>query len=169
MSSFFLYVHDDLSNDPDWKKFGKSMTPYSAVRARQKFCSKVFYLNHIWFGDPQDINFVEDTVKKNLCTLSAKYLKGIGATEVFKIKEKELVKQINQVIDEYGLRVWKQELDEPYSASKSSECPFKIPSEKESYYHLKKMLKNHFPNITKKKKFTAEQKFKELFDLTDEN
>ncbi len=160
MTSFFFYIHNDLSGDPDWKKIGKAMTPYSAVRARQKYCSEVFHLNHIWFGNPKDISFIEQTIKVNLHKLSAKYLKGISATEVFKIKEKELIKQINQLIEDYGLQVWKQDLDKPYSASKSSECPFKIPSEKDSYYHLKQILKEHKPNTTQKKNLQQSKNLK---------
>jgi hypothetical protein len=160
MSSFFLYVHDDLSGDVNWKKIGKSMTPYSAVRARQKYCSKVFHLNHLWFGDPADINFLEESIKNNLHTVSAKYLNGISATELFKVKEIELVKQINRVIDDYGLQVWKQTLDKPYSASKSSECPFKIPSEKDSYYHLKTILKENKSKTIKKKIYSKAKNLK---------
>jgi hypothetical protein len=160
MSSFFLYIHDDLSGDSNWKKIGKSMTPYSAVRARQKYCSKVFHLNHIWFGDPTDINFLEESIKNNLHTVSAKNLNGVSATELFKIKETELVKQINQTIDDYGLQVWKQDLDKPYSASKSSECPFKIPSERDSYYHLKKILKEHKPKTIQKKNLQQSKNLK---------
>jgi hypothetical protein len=152
MSSFFFYIHNDLSGDPNWKKIGKSMTPYSAVRARQKYCSEVFHLNHIWFGNPKDINFLEQTIKSNLHKLSAKYLKGISATEVFKVQEKELIKQVNQLIEDYGLRVWKQQLDKPYSASKSGDCPLQIPVETESYHYLKKMLQENKPVVTKKKK-----------------
>ena len=151
MTSFFFYIHNDLSGDPDWKKIGKSMTPYSAVRARQKYCSEVFHLNHIWFGNPKDINFIEKTIKTNLHELSAKYLNGISATEVFKIQENELIKQVNQLIEDYGLQVWKQQLDKPYSASKSSECPLEIPMETESYHYLKKILQENKPITIKKK------------------
>ena len=59
--SFILYIHNDLSGDPDWKKIGKAMTPYSAVRSRQKNCSKKFYLNHIFIGDPCHINVLEES------------------------------------------------------------------------------------------------------------
>lgn len=164
--SFFLYMHDDLSGDPKYVKFGKSMTPYSAVRARQKFCSKKFSLSHLWFGDPNDIDSLEKLIKSEFNHLTPKYQKGISATEVFQLNKDQLIAKINYYSKRYNLNVWKQNLKEPYSASKSSECPFGIPTEHDSYAFLMKKLKN-YPNFIPKKKVSARAKFEELFDYND--
>ena len=90
--SFILYIHNDLSGDTNWKKIGKAMTPYSAVRSRQKNCSQKFYLNHIFFGDPEHINILEETFKKTCYRLSGTYLNKIsGQTELFKMPEEEIL------------------------------------------------------------------------------
>ena len=84
--SFFIYVHDDLSQDPDWKKVGKSMTPHSAVRARQKYCSKKVSLNHLYFGDPAHIDFLEKEFKEEYrspyCTSKFIIPRGVSETDI---------------------------------------------------------------------------------------
>lgn len=166
MSSFFFYIHDDLSGDENFKKAGKSMTPYSAVRARQKFCSKKFYLNHLWMGNPDHIDFLENQVKSKLYFNSAIYLNGVGATEVFNIEENLLVEIVNQIIIDNELNIAKLNFETPYSASRSSDCPLKIPSEKESKQWLTKFLAENteFSNLYQKKRITTQQTFEKLFE-----
>ena len=43
--SHFFYLHKDLTGEPDAWKLGIALTPYSAVRARQKFCWNKFKLD----------------------------------------------------------------------------------------------------------------------------
>ncbi len=157
MKSFFFYIHDDLSGDKSYKKIGIGMTPYSVVRARQKFCSQKFSLNHLWFGHPGDIEFLEGYIKKKLRELSIKHLKGISATEIFKIDEESLINIVNLCIKKYKLNISKQKLSNPYSASKSSECPLNIPVERDSYNYLMEQLNS------KKKSLPLKNNFEDLF------
>ncbi len=78
-SSFFLYLHKDLSGHPDVWKLGKAMTPYSAVRARQKFMWEKFGLDYLYFGRPSHIDCLEEIVKTNLFSFSATNLLGESA------------------------------------------------------------------------------------------
>lgn len=135
--SFFAYLHDDLSGDPLYKKFGKTMTPYSAVRVRQRYCSKKFSLNHLWFGHPSDINELEIFFKEKFYEYTGTYLTGISAqSELFRLSESFMVSEITNLISKWNLKIKKIELDEPYSAANSSECPIGIPGEKNSYSFL---------------------------------
>jgi hypothetical protein len=135
--SFFFYIHDDLNGDSNWKKIGVAMTPYSAVRARQKFCSKEFSLNHVYFGAPRDIGRLESKIKQALIYKSGKYLNNISSqTEMFKIPEEELLTTINNIITSSNLLITKCELEQPYSAANSGNCPFGIPSEQYSHSFL---------------------------------
>ena len=64
--SHFLYIHKDLSNVAGVWKVGVAMTPYSAVRARQKFCWNKFHLDYLYFGLPWHVKFLEKTIKKGI-------------------------------------------------------------------------------------------------------
>jgi hypothetical protein len=142
--SFFLYLHEDLSGEPDVWKLGKAMTPYSAVRARQKYMWKTFKLDHLYFGRPKHINRLEENLKNDLFYCSATRLLRTGCqTELFKISADLLLAQINSTIKNLSLDVIK--IDIPYySASKSSDCPLKIPSELKSYHYLSDVINNNF-------------------------
>lgn len=142
--SFFLYLHEDLSSEPDVWKLGKAMTPYSAVRARQKYMWKTFKLDHLYLGRPKHINILEENLKNELSYCSATSLLRNGCqTELFQISVEQLLTQINDVIKSLGLDVVK--IDIPYySASRSSDCPLGIPSESKSYYHLSNIINNEF-------------------------
>jgi len=127
--SHFLYIHKDLSGDPEWNKVGVSLTPYSAVRARQKFCSKKFTLDHLYFGRAVHIAYLEEIVKDTHRPLSGKVITGRGQTELFNLSQEKLVEFIDATITERGFHIQKVQLKEPYSASKSSSCPFDVPGE----------------------------------------
>ena len=130
--SHFLYIHKDLSGDPDWNKVGVSLTPYSAVRARQKFCSKEFTLDHLYFGREGHIARLEDIVKDTYRPLSGKIKTGRGQTELFNLSQDALVEFIDYTITERGFHIQKVQLKKPYSASKSSDCPYKVPGESQA-------------------------------------
>lgn len=135
--SFFLYIHSDLSGEPDVWKVGKAITPYSAVRARQKFMWKKFQLDHLYFGRPSHIEILEESIKTNLFNFSATNLLGESTqTELFKIQIDDLLGHIGAVIKNKSLHVAKMHLVSPYSASNSGECPFGIPPENRSYQYL---------------------------------
>jgi len=143
--SFFLYLHEDLSGVPDVWKLGKAMTPYSAVRARQKFMWKTFGLPHLYFGRPSHISTLEEVLKYNLYDYSAtKLIKGNCQTELFKLPINDLLAIIDSIIENRKLDIIKMEMSGPYTTSKSSDCPFGIPSEKKSYNHLSRIVTNKF-------------------------
>jgi hypothetical protein len=127
--SHFLYVHKDLSGNPDWNKVGVTITPYTAVRTRQKFCSSEFQLDHLFFGRESHIERLETSIKEQFKELSGKHLTGRGQTELFKVSQEMLLESINAVIQNESLQVHKVVLKKPYSASRSGDCPFNVPSE----------------------------------------
>lgn len=142
--SFFLYIHDDISGEPDWVKCGKSMTPYSAVRLRQRIMVKKFHLNDLYFGDPNDIDTLENGIKTMFSNVSGKALLGTAATEVYKTSAQSIKQQVEWLIKHLGLRVIKVQLDEPYSAANSGSCPFNLPSEHKSHDYLTDLVHQYF-------------------------
>jgi hypothetical protein len=128
--SHFLYIHKDLTNVPDAWKVGKTMTPYSAVRARQKFCWNQFGLQHLYFGFKTHITFIEDRVKQQFYPWSGKTIQKFGTqTEMFKVDVDHLLTFIDGLIVEQNLKVRKIEMEGDYIASNSGSCPFGIPAE----------------------------------------
>jgi hypothetical protein len=168
--SFILYLHNDLSGNPDWKKLGKAMTPYSAVRSRQKNCSEKFYLNHVFLGDPVHIDFLEETFKRDYYVYSGTHINKIsGQTELFKMSEDAILLELSKIIENYKLHIKKVELDHPYSACNSGECPLNIPSEANSYSFLRdKIIKTWgvCSNTVSKKMSRADSYFNLLFEPT---
>lgn len=145
--SHFLYVHSDLTGDPDVWKVGVAITPYSAVRARQKFCWKQFKLDYLWFGFPGHIAFLEERIKHDLYDLSGKAIQNFGTqTEIFQINISTLRKKIKSLIEEHQLCVEEIVLDEPYTASNSGQCPFGIPGEKYAHGWLQKKARKQWPS-----------------------
>lgn len=61
-TSYWLYMHPELQGKQHYWKVGKALTPYSAVRARQRFLVDDFYLTALWFGHPDDVATVESIV-----------------------------------------------------------------------------------------------------------
>ena len=166
MKSFFWYMHDDLSGDPDWKKCGIGMTPYSVVRARQKFCSKQFSLNHLYFGNPHHIYFLESEFKKSNYKKSGSHINEISSqTELFKMSELEILVAIDKIITDNNLHVSKLELPKPYSAANSGECPFDIPSETVSYDYLKHKITKSWGKFEEVKITKSTVKFNEIFKI----
>jgi hypothetical protein len=166
--SFFLYVHDDLSSNPDWKKLGKGMTPYSVVRARQKFCSKKFSLSHLYFGNPNHISFLEAQFKNMFYNKSGTAINDINAqTELFKMAELEIVVAVNKIIKDNKLHIRKLELPKPYSAANSGDCPLSIPSEVNSYNYLKEMVTKEWGQFLNEPVSASTVQFNKLFEVVE--
>ena len=128
--SHFLYIHKDMSGTPDIWKPGIAILPYSAVRARQKFTWKQFELNYLFFGRPRNIIFLEKTIKSHFSHCSGKALQGFGGqTELFQVKEEDLLLYIRATIQQYNLAIKEVLLETPYTASNSGQCPFNCPTE----------------------------------------
>jgi len=131
-------------------KVGVAMTPYSAVRARQKFCWNKFHLDYLYFGLPGHVKYLEKCVKHRFNHLTGKQTQGTSAnTEMIKIDIKILLKEINEIITEENLKIHQLELPEPYSAAKSGNCPFGIPSE----IYASEWLQNKAKHLFKTKDF----------------
>lgn len=164
--SFFFYIHDDLSGDSEWKKSGIGMTPYSVVRARQKFCSKRFSLTHLYFGNPNHISFLEAQFKTKFYHKSGTAINGINAqTELFKMTELEIIVAVNKIISSNNLHIRKLELEQPYSAANSGDCPFGIPSEANSYFYLKGMVTKQWGQFSEETVSAASAQFNQLFEI----
>lgn len=166
--SHFLYAHKDLTNTPDVWKIGIAITPYSAVRARQKFCWQQFGLDHLWFGFPTHIEFIEEYIKHDLRLCSGKTLQNLGTqTEMFKIDIKVLKHKINNLIKTQGLCVMEIPLDQPYVASNSGQCPFRIPGEKQAEDWLNEKAKKQWPDkiqIINQPIYISTSKYQKLFE-----
>lgn len=127
--SHFLYGHKDLTGEQDVWKVGRALTPYSAIRLRQRLCWKTIGLDYLFFGRPRDIEFLESKVKTHFKYSSGTALAGKCRTELFKVAEKELFAYIRRLIKDHELHVQEIKLETPYVAASAGDCPFKIPQE----------------------------------------
>jgi hypothetical protein len=159
--SHFLYIHKDLSGDPDWNKAGVSVTPYTAVRTRQKFCSKEFALDHLYFGRERHIHYLESSIKERFGRVTGKVLTDRGQTELFNVSQEVLVKFIKETIEERALHIQKVELKKPYNAFNAGNCPFNVPSESSVWYWAEKLVEKHWGSDPHR---TSKQMFDELFE-----
>ena len=159
--SHFLYIHKDLSGDPDWNKAGVSVTPYTAVRTRQKFCSKEFSLDHLYFGRERHIHQLESSIKDRFGHVTGKVLTDRGQTELFNVSQEVLVTFIKETIEQQNLHIQKVELKEPYSAFNAGKCPFNIPSEGSVWSWANRLVEKHWGKDSYK---TAKDMFSELFE-----
>lgn len=135
--SHFLYIHACMSGTPNVWKVGVTKTPYSAVRARQKFTWKKFGLEHLYFGRPSDIGWLEQQLKNHFKSCSGKAIQGYG-TELFQAHIQTIQKQIDYLIEMSNLDVMLVEMKVPYTANASGNCPFGIPGEKDADWFLER-------------------------------
>lgn len=143
--SWFLYMHKDMSKHDNVWKIGIAKTPYSAVRARQKFCWDEFGLDYLYFGEPSHIAILEEQIKTYFYKRSGKYLNNIGSqTELFLIDEQTLKGFIDTQISQRSYLIKEIALTKPYSASNSGSCPFGIPIETRADEWLEKKFKDLF-------------------------
>jgi hypothetical protein len=127
--SHFLYGHKDLTAEPDVWKVGKSLTPWSAVRLRQRHCWNTVGLDYLFFGRARHIDFLENQVKRHFEYRCGSSLVGNCRTELFKVPEQELFDYIRDQIKTHELHVNELVLKEMYSATSAGQCPFGVPSE----------------------------------------
>jgi hypothetical protein len=174
--SCFLYMHRDMSKHEDIWKIGVAKTPYSAVRARQKFCWDKFGLDYLYFGNPYHISSLEERAKQYFYPRSGKYLNRIGGqTELFSIDIKLLKGFIDTQISQFEYQVREIVLDKPYTASSSGSCPFGIPSENQVDGWLEKKFHELFSCDswsglrlkTRKARLNSSLMFSELFEVNE--
>ena len=133
--SHFLYIHPCMAGTPDVWKVGVTKTPYSAVRARQKYTWAKFGLDYLYFGRPNSILWLEQQVKDYFRNWSGKTIQGYG-TELFQIEIGQLRNKINSLIQEHQLDVVIVTMKGAYTASSSGQCTFGIPGEKDADWYL---------------------------------
>jgi len=143
VSSFF-YIHQDMAKNPNWNKIGIGLTPHSVVRARQKYTSEPFYINHLYFGEFSDINFLELNFKQKFYNKSAKIVLGTSATELYNMTEHDIIFETTKIITYFDLKIKKINLKTPYSSSNSKNCMLGIPNEDHAYLYLKNLIENNF-------------------------
>lgn len=172
--SHWFYIHKDLSNTPNVYKVGIALAPYSAVRARQKFCWQKFGLQHLYFGGELSIQRLEELVKKRFLYSSGKHKNGFGTqTELFEVKLETLLKYIEDKIADDKLNIIKINLESDYTASNSSNCPLGIPTEKYAGSWADKKFKEIFSNFAADnkqgilgKKFIDTKMFEKFFKIS---
>jgi hypothetical protein len=152
-----------MSGTPDVWKPGITMLPYSAVRARQKFTWNQFALNYLFFGRPRNIVFLEKQIKSRFNYCSGKTLQGFGGqTELFQIKEEELLFYIRTTIQQHNLAIIEVLLEKPYTASSRSQCPFNCPQEFNAYQWCEDKADKLFGKDSYR---STKDKFNELFGV----
>jgi hypothetical protein len=167
--SHFLYLHPEVSGVKDVYKIGIAITPYSAVRLRQRNIWTSFSIPYLFFGRPDDIKDLEKIVLNELYQYTGKALNNIGSqSELIKLDISVILDKIKEIINSEDLDVIELKLDEPYSAVNSGQCPLDIPCEKNCNFFLEEKVKEVFgtgPSLKEKKISRQEQLFQSLFDV----
>lgn len=131
--SFIFYLHYDISGDLTIIKLGRGMSPHAVVRLRQRLTARKFYLDHFYYGHPDDIVRLENCIKS---LLKERAVSEHGQKELFKIPMDRAVELVETFILLHQLKIVKVELEEKYSAHNSQLCPLRIPPETRSYKYL---------------------------------
>ena len=136
--SYWFYLHPELSGRTNYWKAGKSLTPYSAVRSRQRFLVDDFYLSAVWFGHPTDIAKLEKLVH-GLYSPRGQSQLGSSRGELIYYDPKEqdssLEARVEQIIYSYNLSVQRMFTGDSrgYHATNSSQCCFGCWQEKDAH------------------------------------
>lgn len=158
----FFYIHADLSGAPDVWKIGITISPYTAVRQRQKYMSEPFEIPYLYIGTGVDIAKLEDHLKCTLGSLGCGS-KNDAQTELFKINISQLLQLIAETIKSKSLNVFSVRLASPYTAANSGSCPLGLPSEPKVTRWVKNLLKNELHIIDPDD--TKEEVWDHLFDM----
>jgi len=154
--SHFLYIHPCMSGTPGVWKVGVSKTPYSAVRARQRYTWNKFGLEYLYFGRPDDIGCLEKMIKDYFSYCSGKTLQGYG-TELFKVDVNLVRKYIAIKIHNQKLDVKPVVMKQSYTASSSGQCPFGIPTEQDADFYLNRRVNEMFGNSPRRLESAGKQ------------
>ena len=142
--SHFLYGHKDLTGVKEVWKVGIAMTPWSAVRLRQRHCWNTVSLDYLFFGRERHIKLLEDRVKENFKDQCGSALAGNCRTELFQVNELELFNYIREQIKTDDLHVQEVILKNPYSASSAGQCPFNVPREDVASEWCENLVEKHW-------------------------
>ena len=136
--SHFYYIHKDVSGDLDFWKPGITVHPSNVVRGIQRKQSKKFVIDHLYFGRPSHIHYLESAIKGHYKSVSGKALLEWGnQTELFKVEINDLLARVNFVIGNKfrPLDVVKIPLKDPYYGTNQSTCSLRLPvGESDSWY-----------------------------------
>lgn len=149
-NSYWLYIHPELSQKDHYWKVGRSLTPYSAVRSRQRYLIDDFYLTAVWFGKPDDIARLETTVQSIYKPLDSP---GTGRRELIYYNPNEQHHSLETAIDViiYGhkLKVVRRYTGNPrgYHATNSGQCPLHCDQEQYAHEWSRQQLKQQFTAI----------------------
>jgi hypothetical protein len=143
--SHFYYIHKDVSGDPDFLKPGITVHPSNVVRGIQRKQSRKFVIDHLYFGRPSHIYYLESKIKERYKSVSGKALLEWGnQTELFKVNIEDLLASIDFVINFSRLGtqidIVKIPLKEPYYGTNQSNCSLRLPvGESDSWYFDRKV------------------------------
>lgn len=114
-------------------KFGITHLPWERLRMQQQGTDEEIQFDHIWMiqsGSEAGLKNVESALKAKFNHLCLHLETGrAGHTEWFRdISFDEFQTVLNCYAKSYSVNIAKVELESPYTATKSSECPFDSPS-----------------------------------------
>ena len=143
--SHFYYIHKDVGGDPDFYKPGITVHPSNVVRGIQRKQSQKFVIDHLYFGRPSHICYLEKSIKERYRSVSGKVLLEWGnQTELFKVNIEDLLASVDYVINfsRFGTRldIVKIPLKEPYYGTNQSTCSLRLPvGERDGWYFDQKV------------------------------
>lgn len=166
-SSYWLYMHPELQGKPNYWKVGKTLTPYSAVRSRQRHMVDDFYLTALWFGHPDDVDTLEYVIHSIYRPTGNNKL-GSGRGElVYYNAEQEgcrLDTAIQRSIDIRGADMKRMYTGNArgYHATNSTQCVFNCVQEKDAHEWSRLRIKEMFN--TDRRLVKPKSIFAELFE-----
>ena len=148
-NSYWLYLHPELQGKQHYWKVGKALTPYSAVRARQRFLVDDFYLTAVWFGHPKDVATIEQLIHSMYRPMNEARLGSSRSELVYynpEDHELTLESSIQLAIDLRGASLKRMSTGNPngYHATNSTQCPFDCPQEKYAHDWSRKRIYTMF-------------------------
>jgi hypothetical protein len=140
MSYSFFYWRQSPRNNV---KFGITHLPWERLRMFQQGTDEKIQFDHLWMLNaehPSDIEKIEKVLKhhyRESCLHNE--TQRTGHSEWFKQLDFDIFNyNINVLAKKYNVTIKKIALKNPYTATKSSSCPFKSPSN--SRYHNKQHI-----------------------------
>jgi hypothetical protein len=148
-TSYWLYMHPELSGAEHYWKVGKSLTPYSAVRSRQRFLVNDFYLTALWFGHPDDIARLERDIHQLWRPRSEQRLGSSRRELIYYQPDQEHHAALDTAIE---IMLWSRKLriqrmhtgTRGYHATNSSQCCFHSAQEKDAHEWSRLKLRDMF-------------------------
>lgn len=165
--SHFYYIHKDVGGDPDFLKPGVTVHPSNVVRGIQRKQSRKFVIEHLYFGRPEHIYYLESCIKEHYKSVSGKALLEWGnQTELFKVGIEELLVAVDNVIN-YKWRpldIVKIPLKEPYYGTNQSTCTLRLPVGEKDRWYFENKVNELFGYTSQRTKIAPTRTIKNLFE-----